>query len=105
MLSRTEEATLAERRIFPVELPGHTECRRVVVTGVGALSPLGVGVEESWNRCISGESGIQLITRFDVSQLETQIAGVVPPFNRHHHDSRPKINMENIDECLKKDFN
>lgn len=52
--------------------------RRVVVTGLGAVTPLACGVEESWSRLIKGESGLEKISSFDVSDLTCQIAGMVP---------------------------
>jgi 3-oxoacyl-[acyl-carrier-protein] synthase II len=52
--------------------------KRVVVTGLGMVSPLAVNVEESWNRLLNGESGIRKIVSFDVSDIESQIAGQVP---------------------------
>src|ERR1700743_1611732 len=52
--------------------------RRVVVTGMGIVSPLGVGVENVWGRLLKGESGINSIQSFDVSDLPAKIAGQVP---------------------------
>lgn len=52
--------------------------RRVVVTGMGIVSPLGVGVDHVWKRLIAGESGISAITKFDTSDLPAKIAGAVP---------------------------
>ncbi|MDX9689385.1 MAG: beta-ketoacyl-[acyl-carrier-protein] synthase II [Proteobacteria bacterium] len=52
--------------------------RRVVVTGLGILSPLGVGVKANWEGIVSGKGGISKITRFEVSDLSSQIAGQVP---------------------------
>ena len=52
--------------------------RRVVVTGMGMVSPLGCGVEHVWRRIINGESGIRGIQSFDVSDLPCKIAGEVP---------------------------
>jgi 3-oxoacyl-[acyl-carrier-protein] synthase II len=52
--------------------------RRVVVTGMGLVTPLGIGVEAVWRRLISGESGIRAIQDFDVSDLSAKIAGQVP---------------------------
>jgi 3-oxoacyl-[acyl-carrier-protein] synthase II len=52
--------------------------RRVVVTGLGMVSPLGVGVADNWRRLIEGESGIRRIESFDVSDLPAKIAGQVP---------------------------
>ena len=48
--------------------------RRVVVTGMGIVSPLGTGLELSWKRMLAGESGAGPITRFDASDLPTRIA-------------------------------
>jgi 3-oxoacyl-[acyl-carrier-protein] synthase II len=55
--------------------------RRVVVTGVGMVTPLGIGVEKSWKNLLAGKSGIRRITHFDSSQFPTQIAGEVEGFN------------------------
>jgi 3-oxoacyl-[acyl-carrier-protein] synthase II len=55
--------------------------RRVVVTGVGLITPLGVGVEKSWEGLVGGVSGIRRITYFDASAFPTQIAGEVHGFN------------------------
>jgi 3-oxoacyl-[acyl-carrier-protein] synthase II len=52
--------------------------RRVVVTGIGVVTPLGVGVDHVWKRLIKGESGISSIQSFDVSDLPAKIAGQVP---------------------------
>ncbi len=52
--------------------------RRVVVTGMGMVSPLGVGVKKNWAELTSGKSGIRKVTRFDVSDITSQIAGLVP---------------------------
>jgi len=52
--------------------------RRVVVTGLGMLSPLGSGVDVNWRRITAGETGIRKITGFEVSDLASQVAGQVP---------------------------
>src|SRR3546814_4286169 len=52
--------------------------RRVVITGLGMVTPLGIGVEANWRRLINGESGIGAIGTFDVSDLPSRIAGQVP---------------------------
>ncbi len=52
--------------------------RRVVVTGLGLVTPLGCGVERTWARLIGGESGISAIQSFDVSDLPSKVAGQVP---------------------------
>jgi 3-oxoacyl-[acyl-carrier-protein] synthase II len=52
--------------------------RRVVVTGLGMVTPLGSGVEHTWRRLLSGQSGIKRIEKFDVSDISCKIAGQVP---------------------------
>ncbi|MCB1579755.1 MAG: beta-ketoacyl-ACP synthase II [Rhodospirillales bacterium] len=52
--------------------------RRVVVTGLGMVSPLGVGVDHNWNEITSGKSGIKKIEHFDVSDITSKIAGIIP---------------------------
>jgi 3-oxoacyl-[acyl-carrier-protein] synthase II len=52
--------------------------RRVVVTGMGIASPLGVGVEHVWKKLINGESGIRAIQSFDTTELTAKIGGQVP---------------------------
>lgn len=54
--------------------------RRVVVTGVGLVTPLGTGVDKSWKNICGGVSGIDLISRFDASELQVQIAAEVKDF-------------------------
>lgn len=56
------------------------ERRRVVITGVGVVSPLGTGVEKNWQALMEGRSGVGLVTRFDVSDFPTRIAGEVKDF-------------------------
>ena len=55
--------------------------RRVVVTGLGLLTPVGNNVEESWANIVAGKSGIALITAFDASQFSTRISGSVKNFD------------------------
>ncbi|WP_394692077.1 beta-ketoacyl-ACP synthase II [Hyphobacterium sp.] len=52
--------------------------RRVVVTGLGIVSPLGCGIEPVWKRLLSGQSGVKPIEHFDASDLASRIAGIVP---------------------------
>ena len=54
--------------------------RRVVVTGVGLVTPVGIGIEETWQALLAGRSGIAPITRFDASRFSTRIAGEVKGF-------------------------
>jgi 3-oxoacyl-[acyl-carrier-protein] synthase II len=56
--------------------------RRVVVTGMGLVSPLGIGLENVWGRLVAGESGIRAIQSFDVSDLPSRVAGQVPRGDR-----------------------
>jgi 3-oxoacyl-[acyl-carrier-protein] synthase II len=58
-----------------------TQRRRVVVTGLGLISPVGIGVDESWTNLKAGKSGIGAITHFDAAQFATQIAGEVKGFD------------------------
>lgn len=55
--------------------------RRVVVTGLGLITPVGIGVKESWANIINGQSGIDKITKFDCSTFPSQIAGEVKNFD------------------------
>src|SRR3972149_11837189 len=55
--------------------------RRVVVTGLGAVTPLGLNVPVTWDAAINGRSGIDKITRFDTTGFVTQIAGEVKGFD------------------------
>lgn len=57
------------------------EKRRVVITGIGMVSPVGVGNDETWNALLAGKSGIGTITRFDASEYSCRIAGEVPGFD------------------------
>ena len=52
--------------------------RRVVVTGMGMVTPLGCGVEPTWKRLIAGESGAQVVDRFDISDVAAKVACMIP---------------------------
>ncbi|MEY4880082.1 MAG: beta-ketoacyl-ACP synthase, partial [Pseudomonadota bacterium] len=52
--------------------------RRVVITGLGLVTPLACGVEETWSRLLAGKSGAGLITRFKVDDLAARVACDVP---------------------------
>jgi len=54
--------------------------RRVVITGLGVISPVGTGIEKFWKSLLDGQSGIGPITRFDASELPARIAGEVKDF-------------------------
>ena len=57
--------------------------RRVAITGIGAVSPNGIGREAFWTATRSGASGIRPITRFDPSDLAVRVAGDVVDFDEH----------------------
>ena len=60
------------------ERPDH---QRIVITGMGAITPLGLDVDSTWQRLIQGESGIKPITHFEASEYRAQIAGTVEGFD------------------------
>lgn len=55
--------------------------KRVVITGVGAISPLGLSINESWQNALNGKSGVDTITKFDASALDVRIAAEVKNYN------------------------
>ena len=55
--------------------------RRVVITGLGVVTPIGNDVETFWNNLVAGKSGVDLIQSFDTSELKTKIAGEVKDFD------------------------
>ena len=67
------------------------ELKRVVVTGLGAVTPLGNDVETTWQAAVRGESGAGPITHFDASKFKTQFACEVKNFNGADHFDRKKI--------------
>jgi 3-oxoacyl-[acyl-carrier-protein] synthase II len=69
---------------------GH-ESRRIVVTGVGLVSPLGVGTEPTWQGIVQGRSGIGPITRFDVTDYACRIAGEVEGFDPADYMERKEV--------------
>lgn len=58
--------------------------RRVVITGLGLITPVGIGVTESWNNIIAGVSGISNITKFDASNFSSKVAGEVKNFKSNN---------------------
>ena len=68
--------------------------RRVVVTGVGMLTPLGCGVEETWKRILAGESGAAHIDQFDVSDMPCRVACMVPRGDGTNGTYHPDMWME-----------
>ena len=65
--------------------------RRVVVTGMGIISPLGIGVEENWSAIINGKSGIGPITRFDTGSFPVRFAGEVAGFNAERYMGHKEV--------------
>jgi 3-oxoacyl-[acyl-carrier-protein] synthase II len=65
--------------------------RRVVVTGLGIVSPVGIGVPEAWSSILAGKSGVTRITRFDPSSLTSQIAGEVKGFDPGKYISAKEV--------------
>ncbi len=61
--------------------------KRVVVTGMGAITPLGLDVDSSWSKLLNGDSGISPITHFDASGYRAQIAGVIKDFEAKQYMS------------------
>ncbi len=72
--------------------------RRVVITGVGLITPLGIGVNDTWSALCAGKSGISYITRFDTSGFQTQIAGEVKDF--HPEDFLPKKEAQRTERFI-----
>jgi 3-oxoacyl-[acyl-carrier-protein] synthase II len=68
------------------------------VTGIGLVSPLGLGIEENWNNLVRGKSGIGPISRFDATNFATRIAGEVKDF--HPEDFIPKKELRKMDPFL-----
>ena len=71
----------------------------IVITGLGAITPLGVGVENVWKRLIAGQSGIKNNNRFDTENWKCQIAGLVPDKENDEFGFNPLDFMESKD-CL-----
>ncbi len=78
--------------------------RRVVITGMGIVSPLGVGLDHNWNAITSGQSGLKPITHFEAADLPSRVAGTVPraesadgPLWQYHADRavEPKEQKKN----------
>ena len=65
--------------------------RRVVVTGIGVVSPLGTGNSQNWEALAAGKSGLGLITRFDASEMPVKIAGEVKDFNAEDFIDKKEI--------------
>jgi 3-oxoacyl-[acyl-carrier-protein] synthase II len=64
--------------------------RRVVITGIGVISPVGSDLKTFWNNLVEGRSGIKPITQFDASSFDCHIAGEVPDFEPSRYFQNPK---------------
>ncbi|RJF78860.1 beta-ketoacyl-ACP synthase II [Rhodopseudomonas palustris] len=78
--------------------------RRVVVTGLGMVSPLGCGVDATWSRILNGESGARKIDAFEVSDLASQIACIIPRGDGSDGTFNPDQWMEPKDQRKVDDF-
>nr|MDA8121017.1 beta-ketoacyl synthase N-terminal-like domain-containing protein [Deltaproteobacteria bacterium] len=65
--------------------------RKVVVTGLGAVTPLGIGVGPTWEAVLAGRSGVSGITRFDTGEFPTRIAAEIKGFNPEDFVDRKEI--------------
>ncbi|MFC2061007.1 beta-ketoacyl-ACP synthase II [Elusimicrobiota bacterium] len=65
--------------------------KRVVVTGMGVITPIGSTISEYWNSLVAGKSGIEKITRYDVSEFSAQIAGEIKDFEPEKYDIDSKL--------------
>jgi 3-oxoacyl-[acyl-carrier-protein] synthase II len=78
--------------------------RRVVVTGLGLVTPLASGTEQTWKRLLAGESGIKRIEKFDVSDIPSRIAGQVPRGDGGNGSFNPDKWMEPKEQRKVDDF-
>ena len=83
MNQQSSTATLKNNPNKRLKPPHHqrSDETRVVVTGMGAITPLGLDVQSTWTRLLNGDSGITTIEHFDASDYRTQIAGTVKNFD------------------------
>ncbi len=76
--------------LYRIEQTAQTACRRVVITRLGAVTPLGLDVAATWDALLAGRSGIDHISRFDTSELRVTIAGEVRGFDPADYMDRKK---------------
>ena len=69
----------------------NSQYHRVVVTGIGAITPLGLDMATNWENLIAGKSGVGYITLFDASKMEVKIAGEVKGFDPNNYINRKDI--------------
>jgi 3-oxoacyl-[acyl-carrier-protein] synthase II len=70
--------------------------KRIVITGMGVVSPLGIGLEKNWEAACQGKSGIGPLTRFDASEFTAQIAGEVKGFNPEDFIDKKEVKKMDI---------
>ena len=71
--------------------------KRVVITGLGAVTPIGIGKDEFWQALLAGVSGVGKITRFDASEFTTQIAGEIKDFDATKYIDKKEA--KRMDRC------
>src|SRR5947209_67478 len=81
-----------------------TRMRRVVVTGLGMVTPLGCGVEPTWKRLLAGESGARKIDKFEVEDLAAKIACQIPRGDGSYGTYNPDQWMEPKEQRRVDDF-
>ncbi|NLN26751.1 MAG: beta-ketoacyl-ACP synthase II [Firmicutes bacterium] len=69
----------------------HTRERRVVITGMGTLTPIGIGLKAFWEALVAGKSGVGYITQFDASGLDTRIAAEVKGFDPTEYMEKKEV--------------
>ncbi len=67
-------------------------CKRIAITGVGLVTPLGIGTKENWSALLSGASGVGAVTLFDASRLPSRIAGEVKNFTPEEYPDHQDLN-------------
>ena len=83
--------------LFFLELLGTMSKRRVVITGLGVVTPLGDDLEQFWAALLAGNCGIRPITRFDVSQYPCRIAGEITPAIFNPEKTLPHREIKRLD--------
>ncbi|HUG85252.1 MAG TPA: beta-ketoacyl synthase N-terminal-like domain-containing protein, partial [Euzebya sp.] len=76
------------------------EARRVLITGVGVVSALGIGTEQTWKAMLGGQTGIGPITLYDPSTLHTRIAAEIPAFDPTAFAKRRALRMTTRNDQL-----
>ena len=76
----------------PIAMDSHIKRNRAVVTGIGIISPVGIGIEPFWGSLVNGKSGVSRITRFDVERYPTKIGGEIKNFDPREYMSQELAN-------------